>query len=97
MLHGWIILDKPVGLGSSTVVSAATRILRAARDPRTKVGHGGTIDPLASGALRIALGGATKHCAPILHPLPRPRHRACVEYAGARHHVETYARRTVRD
>jgi len=60
MLHGWIILDKPVGLGSTTAVSAVKRILREAGESRTKVGHGGTLDPLASGVLPVALGEATK-------------------------------------
>jgi tRNA pseudouridine55 synthase len=60
VLHGWIILDKPVGLGSTTAVSAVKRILREAGVPKTKVGHGGTLDPLASGVLPIALGEATK-------------------------------------
>jgi tRNA pseudouridine55 synthase len=60
MLHGWIILDKPVGLGSTSAVSAIKRILREAGEPKTKVGHGGTLDPLASGVLPIALGEATK-------------------------------------
>src|SRR5690348_5722263 len=60
MLHGWIILDKPVGLGSTTAVSAVKRILRQSGEPKTKVGHGGTLDPLASGVLPIALGEATK-------------------------------------
>src|SRR3954470_19664879 len=60
MLHGWIILDKPVGLGSTTAVSAVKRILREAGEPKTKVGHGGTLDPLASGVLPIALGEGTK-------------------------------------
>jgi len=60
MLHGWIILDKPIGLGSTTAVSAVKRILREAGEPKTKVGHGGTLDPLASGVLPIALGEATK-------------------------------------
>ena len=60
MLHGWIVLDKPVGLGSTTAVSAVKRILRQAGEPKTKVGHGGTLDPLASGVLPIALGEATK-------------------------------------
>ena len=60
LIHGWIILDKPVGLGSTTAVSAVKRILREAGEPRTKVGHGGTLDPLASGVLPIALGEATK-------------------------------------
>ena len=60
MLHGWIILDKPLGLGSTTAVSAVKRILREAGEPKTKVGHGGTLDPLASGVLPIARGEATK-------------------------------------
>jgi tRNA pseudouridine55 synthase len=60
MLHGWIVLDKPVGLGSTTAVSAIKRMLREAGEPKTKVGHGGTLDPLASGVLPIALGEATK-------------------------------------
>ena len=60
MLHGWIILDKPVGLGSTQAVGAVKRLLREAGEPKTKVGHGGTLDPLASGVLPIALGEATK-------------------------------------
>jgi len=65
-LNGWIILDKPVGLGSTTTVSAVKRILRQAGEPKTKVGHGGTLDPLASGVLPIALGEATKLCGRML-------------------------------
>ena len=60
MRHGWINLDKPVGLGSTQAVAAVKRILREAGEPKTKVGHGGTLDPLASGVLPIALGEATK-------------------------------------
>ena len=60
MLHGWIVLDKPVGLGSTQAVSAVKRLLREAGEPKTKAGHGGTLDPLASGVLPIALGEATK-------------------------------------
>ncbi len=60
MLHGWIILDKPLGLGSTQAVSAVKRALREADEPKTKVGHGGTLDPLASGVLPIAIGEATK-------------------------------------
>ena len=60
MFHGWIILDKPVGLGSTQAVSAVKRVLREAGEPKTKVGHGGTLDQLASGVLPIALGEATK-------------------------------------
>ena len=60
MIHGWIVLDKPVGLGSTPAVAAIKRLLREAGEPKTKVGHGGTLDPLASGVLPIALGEATK-------------------------------------
>jgi tRNA pseudouridine55 synthase len=59
-LHGWIILDKPFGLSSAQGVAAVKRILRAAGHPRPKIGHGGTLDPLATGVLPIALGEATK-------------------------------------
>jgi len=47
-------------------VSAVKRILREAGEPKTKVGHGGTLDPLASGVLPIALGEATKLCGRML-------------------------------
>jgi len=60
MLNGWIILDKPIGIGSTQCVSAVKRALREAGEPRTRVGHGGTLDPLATGVLPIALGEATK-------------------------------------
>ncbi len=66
-LNGWIILDKPVELGSTTAVGAVKRILREADEPKTKVGHGGTLDPLASGVLPIALGEATKLCGRLLN------------------------------
>lgn len=60
MLHGWIILDKPLGLGSTAGVSAVKRALRDGGYPKVKVGHGGTLDPLATGVLPIAVGEATK-------------------------------------
>jgi len=60
LLHGWLVIDKPVGLGSTPVVSAVKRALREAGLAKHKVGHGGTLDPLASGVLPIALGEATK-------------------------------------
>ncbi len=60
MPHGWIILDKPVGLGSTQAVAAVKRNLRQAGLGKVKVGHGGTLDPLASGILPIAVGEATK-------------------------------------
>ena len=59
-MHGWIILDKPLGLGSTQGVSAVKRALRQGGYAKVKVGHGGTLDPLATGVLPIALGEATK-------------------------------------
>ena len=58
--HGWLILDKPRGLGSTQAVAAVKRNLRQAGYGKVKVGHGGTLDPLAQGVLPIALGEATK-------------------------------------
>ncbi|HEV2818360.1 MAG TPA: tRNA pseudouridine(55) synthase TruB [Allosphingosinicella sp.] len=59
-MHGWIVIDKPVGPTSAQVVGAVRRALREGLYPKLKVGHGGTLDPLASGVLPIALGEATK-------------------------------------
>ena len=59
-MNGWIILDKPLGLTSAQGVAAVKRILRTAGLPVPRIGHGGTLDPLASGVLPIALGEATK-------------------------------------
>lgn len=59
-LSGWLILDKPRGMGSTQGVSAVKRVLRQGGYAKTKVGHGGTLDPLAEGVLPIALGEATK-------------------------------------
>ncbi|WP_095012615.1 tRNA pseudouridine(55) synthase TruB [Tsuneonella mangrovi] len=58
--NGWLILDKPRGLGSTQAVGAVKRNLRTGGYAGTKVGHGGTLDPLAEGVLPIALGEATK-------------------------------------
>jgi tRNA pseudouridine55 synthase len=54
-VHGWVILDKPLGMGSTQAVAAVRRIFDA-----QKAGHAGTLDPLATGILAIALGEATK-------------------------------------
>ena len=59
-LHGWIILDKSLGLSSAGAVGAVKRVLRDGGYGKTKIGHGGTLDPLATGVLPIALGEATK-------------------------------------
>ncbi|MBM3506560.1 MAG: tRNA pseudouridine(55) synthase TruB [Alphaproteobacteria bacterium] len=54
-VHGWLILDKPAGRSSAWAVGQVRRLLGAA-----KAGHAGTLDPLATGVLPIALGEATK-------------------------------------
>ena len=54
-LHGWVCLDKPRGRSSAWAVEQVRRILGAA-----KAGHAGTLDPLASGVLPVAVGEATK-------------------------------------
>ncbi|MGA0606084.1 tRNA pseudouridine(55) synthase TruB [Phenylobacterium sp. VNQ135] len=54
-VSGWLNLDKPYDLGSTTAVSRVRRIFDA-----QKAGHAGTLDPLATGVLPIALGEATK-------------------------------------
>jgi tRNA pseudouridine55 synthase len=52
---GWLVIDKPTGISSARVVGAARRALGT-----RKIGHGGTLDPLASGVLPLAVGEATK-------------------------------------
>ncbi|UVK43537.1 tRNA pseudouridine(55) synthase TruB [Mesorhizobium sp. AR07] len=54
-ISGWLVLDKPVGMGSTEAVSKIKWLFQA-----DKAGHAGTLDPLASGMLPIALGEATK-------------------------------------
>ena len=54
-VHGWVVLDKPQGMTSTHAVGAVKRLFKAKR-----AGHAGTLDPLASGCLPIALGEATK-------------------------------------
>jgi tRNA pseudouridine55 synthase len=64
-VDGWIVIDKPAGTTSTQVVGAVRRLLNAA-----KAGHAGTLDPLATGLLPIALGRATKT---IPHLSRRPK------------------------
>ena len=61
-VHGWIVVDKPSGISSTSVVNRVRRHLNA-----QKAGHGGTLDPLATGVLPIALGEATKTVNYALH------------------------------
>lgn len=55
MLHGFVVIDKPAGMTSHDVVSKLRRLAGQKR-----VGHGGTLDPMATGVLPIALGNATR-------------------------------------
>jgi tRNA pseudouridine55 synthase len=54
-VSGWVALDKPMGMGSTEAVARVRRLFNA-----NKAGHAGTLDPLATGALPVALGEATK-------------------------------------
>ncbi|TAK46945.1 MAG: tRNA pseudouridine(55) synthase TruB [Xanthobacteraceae bacterium] len=54
-VHGWVVLDKPIGMTSTHAVAVIKRLFSAKR-----AGHAGTLDPLASGVLPVALGEATK-------------------------------------
>ena len=54
-LDGWLVIDKPSGMTSTDVVNRVKRLFDA-----QKAGHGGTLDPLATGLLPIAFGAATK-------------------------------------
>ncbi len=60
--HGWLVIDKPLGLSSNQVVTKVKHLTKM-----SKVGHGGTLDPLASGVLPIACGEATKTSSYILN------------------------------
>jgi len=67
-IHGWLVIDKPAGETSSQVVGIVKRLLDA-----QKAGHGGTLDPLATGVLPIALGEATKTVSYIMDGTKRYR------------------------
>ena len=54
-VHGWVVIDKPKGMTSTQVVGAVRRVFDA-----QKAGHAGTLDPMATGVLAVALGEATK-------------------------------------
>lgn len=60
-MHGWLVIDKEAGMTSAAVVGKARRITGAA-----KVGHSGTLDPLATGVLPLAFGEATKTVAYVM-------------------------------
>ena len=76
-IHGWLIIDKQAGMSSAAVVGAVRRLTGAA-----KVGHGGTLDPLATGVLPVALGEATKT---VSYVMGGPKHyRFTVRWGEAR-------------
>jgi tRNA pseudouridine55 synthase len=76
-IHGWLCLDKPAGMTSTEAVARVRRITQA-----LKVGHGGTLDPLATGVLPVALGEATKTVAYVMDG--RKRYRFTARFGEAR-------------
>jgi tRNA pseudouridine55 synthase len=76
-ITGWLAIDKPAGMSSAHAVAVVRRLTGAAR-----VGHGGTLDPLATGVLPIALGEATKT---VAYALARSKlYRFTVRFGEAR-------------
>src|SRR5215216_8162215 len=86
-IDGWVVLDKPVGLGSTPAVGKVRRLFGA-----QKAGHGGTLDPLASGVLPIALGEATKTVPFVMDG--RKRYRFTVAWGEERDTDDTEGRVT---
>jgi tRNA pseudouridine55 synthase len=76
-IHGWLCFDKPAGMTSTEAVARVRRLTQA-----LKVGHGGTLDPLATGVLPIALGEATKTVAYVMDG--RKRYRFTARWGEAR-------------
>ncbi len=71
-IHGWLVIDKEAGPTSARVVAKVLRITGAA-----KAGHGGTLDPMATGVLPVALGEATKTVAYIVGSTKTYRFTVC--------------------
>src|SRR5215471_10444413 len=71
-VHGWVVLDKPIGMTSTQAVAAVKHLFQAKR-----AGHAGTLDPLASGGLPIALGEATKTVPFVMEGRKRYRFTVC--------------------
>jgi tRNA pseudouridine55 synthase len=67
-VHGWLVLDKPAGMTSTQASSAVRRLFDAA-----KAGHAGTLDPMATGILPVALGEATKTMSYVMDRTKRYR------------------------
>lgn len=76
-IHGWMVIDKAQGIASARVVARVRKFTGAA-----KAGHGGTLDPLATGLLPIALGEATKTVSLVMHG--RKQYRFTVRWGEAR-------------
>src|SRR5215211_7463912 len=74
-VSGWLSIDKEVGRTSTQIVASVKRLFDA-----QKVGHAGTLDPLASGMLPIALGDATK-TVPFVHDSPKT-YRFTIEWGA---------------
>ena len=86
-VHGWVILDKPVGMTSTHAVAVLKRLFNAKR-----AGHAGTLDPLASGGLPIALGEATKTVPFVMDG--RKRYRFMVQWGEERDTDDTEGQAT---
>jgi len=86
-VHGWVVLDKPVGMTSTHAVAVVKRLFNAKR-----AGHAGTLDPLASGGLPIALGEATKTVPFVMDG--RKRYRFTVQWGEERDTDDTEGRVT---
>lgn len=84
-IHGWVVLDKPIGMTSTQAVAVVKRLFDAKR-----AGHAGTLDPLASGGLPIALGEATKTVAYVMDG--RKRYRFTVRWGEERDTDDTEGR-----
>jgi len=86
-VHGWVVLDKPIGMTSTHAVAIVKRLFQAKR-----AGHAGTLDPLASGGLPIALGEATKTVPFVMDG--RKRYRFTVAWGEERDTDDTEGRIT---
>ncbi len=84
-VHGWVVLDKPIGMTSTQAVAVVKRLFTAKR-----AGHAGTLDPLASGGLPIALGEATKTVPFVMDG--RKRYRFTVAWGEERDTDDTEGR-----
>jgi tRNA pseudouridine55 synthase len=86
-VHGWVVLDKPIGMTSTHAVAVVKRLFSAKR-----AGHAGTLDPLASGGLPIAIGEATKTVPFVMDG--RKRYRFTVTWGEERDTDDTEGRST---